>query len=240
MRPAVTESRLLRAMDITWAPAEIRRVGPWALRRGLDGGKRVSAATSDSPVSEAEIDQAEAEMAKMGQVATFMLRKSADALDRQLAARGYSVVDPVLLFAAPLETIAAIKAAPLDAIPSDTPLAMMEELWLETGFGPERIDVMRRTKGPKAHMFSRFRDAPAGCAFVALDGEVAMLHALTVRPEYRHQGVARRILGRAAVWAQQNGAKDLALATTSENLPARKLFSGIGMQIVGKYHYRMR
>jgi len=240
MRALPDESRLLRAMDATWAPAEMRRLGPWTLRRGLGGGKRVSAATSDSPVTDANIDTAEAEMRAMGQVETFMLRKSADALDRQLAARGYRLVDPVLLFAAPIEALAAIEAAPLDAIASDAPLAMMEEVWAEGGFGPARIDVMRRTKGPKAHMFSRFSDAPAGCAFVALDGDVAMLHALAVRAPFRREGVARRIMGRAAVWAQENGATSLALATTSENRPAQGLFSGIGMHILGHYHYRMR
>jgi GNAT superfamily N-acetyltransferase len=234
------ETRLLAVMDRTWAPAAITSLGPWKLRQGNGGGKRVSAATSDSPVTKADIDLAEAEMRALGQAELFMLRNSADPLDRQLATRGYRIVDPVLMFAAPVEAIAEIETVPLNAIPSDEPLAMMEELWKASGFDAARVNVMRRTLGPKTYLFSRYRDSPAGCAFVAIDENIAMLHALAVTPEFRRDGVARRIMGRAAIWAKQHGARYLSVVTTGENLPARGLFSGIGMQVVGKYHYRMK
>jgi len=234
------ESRLLRAMDKTWAPARTYRIAPWTFRKGADGGKRVSATTSDSPVTAADIDLAEAEMRRMGQPLLFQVRNSADPLDAQLEGRGYRIVDPVVMFVAPVDPVAGIESVPLNAIPSDEPLAMMEELWAANDIGAGRINVMRRTPKPKTHFFSRFKDAPAGCAFVAIDDDIAMLHALAVAPEFRRFGVARRIMGRAAIWARENGANTISVVTTGENLPAQGLFSGLGMRIVGKYHYRMK
>ena len=35
------------ALDRTWPPAEFHVVGPWVLRKGNGGGKRVSAATAN-------------------------------------------------------------------------------------------------------------------------------------------------------------------------------------------------
>lgn len=234
------EPRLLTAMDATWVAAEMIPLGPWMLRRGLDGGKRVSAATSDGPVSDADIDAAEAAMRDMSQVPIFMLRGDNADLDAALAARGYRVVDPVLIFVAETSGIAAINPAPLLAIPCEEPLALMEELWAENGFNAARIAVMRRVTGPKTYIFSRFRDKPAGAAFVAIDGDTAMLHALAVIPEMRREGLAGKLMGRAAIWAEENGARYLSVVTTGENLPAQKLFASLQMQVVGKYHYRMK
>lgn len=234
------ESRLLAAMDATWAPAEMCRLGPWTIRRGLDGGKRVSAATTDMAVTESEIDAAEAAMRELSQVPIFMLRGGNGDLDAALAARGYRVVDPVLIYVAETAGIAAIRPEPLMAIPCEEPLALMQELWAENGISAARIAVMRRTKGPKTHLFSRFRDRPAGAAFVAIDGDIAMLHALVVIPEMRRAGLAHKLMGRAAIWAEENNARYLSVVTTGENLPAQKLFASLPMQVVGKYHYRMK
>ncbi|HBN32635.1 MAG: GNAT family N-acetyltransferase [Rhodobacterales bacterium] len=235
------EDRLARAMDVTWAPAETIEVGQWTLRCGKGGGKRVSAATTDSPVSDESIKTAESAMLDVGQPALFMLRNHNADLDKRLADLGYRVVDPVLIFTAPIDVVARIDPKPLTAIPGEQPLAIMCEIWARGGIGPARIDVMERTIGPKTYLFSRHDvDKPGGCAFVALDDEIAMLHALEVVPDARRSGVARNLLGRAAIWGMENGAKFISVVTTGGNLPAQKLFSSLGMQVVGKYHYRMK
>jgi GNAT superfamily N-acetyltransferase len=234
------EARFLAAMDATWSPAEMRQLGPWIIRRGDDGGKRVSAATSDAPVSEADIEQAEAAMTEMGQPKIFMLRGQNDAMDQTLAARGYKLVDPVVIFAAPAAVLAEINPAPLDAIPCTEPLALMQEMWKTGGIREPRFRVMDRTGGPKTYLFSRYLENPGGVAFVASDNQIAMLHALEVNPDFRRFGVARNLLGKAAIWAIEQGAQYLSVVTTSKNLPARRLFTGLGMQVVGKYHYRMK
>jgi len=233
--------RLFQAMDATWVAAEFKTLGPWVLRRGEGGGKRVSAATTDSTVTPLDIEAAEQGMAAMGQPALFMVRENNADLDLELARQGYQIVDPSLLFAAPAVEIAKVNPAPLKAIPGDAPLAIMREIWASGGVGPARIEVMRRAKGPKTYLFSRHDiDKPGGVAFVAMDGEIAMLHALQVVPQARRSGVARNLLGRAAIWGIEMGAKTVSLATTGENLPAQKLFTGLGMNVIGKYRYRMK
>ena len=234
------EPRLLQAMDATWAPARMWQSGPWVLRQGDGGGKRVSAVTTEALVSDADITDAETAMQKMGQPELFMLRHGNETLDARLAQRGYRIVDPVLIYCTESKAVATIAPEPLDAIPCEEPLRLAEELWAKGGINRARVDVMRRTPGPKTYLFGRFNNSPAGTAFVAIDNEIAMLHALEVIPEFRGFGIARKVLGRAAIWALENNAKYLSVVTTGENLPAQGLFAGLGMQVVGRYHYRMK
>jgi GNAT superfamily N-acetyltransferase len=234
------QMRLLQAMDATWRPAGMQTRGPWVLRRGLGGGKRVSAATTDQPVTEAEIDQAEAAMHAMEQPEIFMLQDHNAELDGVLETRGYRIVDPVLIFAATANTLVEFSTDPHDAIPCVEPLALMREIWAKGGIARPRIDVMHRASDSKTFLFSRHDQTPAGVAFIAVDNEIAMLHALEVVPEKRRFGVARKMMGRAAIWAIAQGADIFSVVVTSENLPARGLYTSLGMQVVGKYHYRMK
>jgi ribosomal protein S18 acetylase RimI-like enzyme len=66
-----------------------------------------------------------------------------------------------------------------------------------------------------------------------------MVHALEVRPEARRKGLARHIMRHASAWAEGQGAKYLALAVTRANVGANALYSSLGMEVVGQYHYRM-
>ena len=94
---------------------------------------------------------------------------------------------------------------------------------------------------PKTYLFSRHDiDKPGGCAFVAMDGDIAMLHALEIVPAARRKGVGRALLQRAANWALEQGATVFSVVTTGENLPAQGLFTGLGLRVVDKYHYRMK
>ena len=44
----MTPATLQAAMDATWPAAAMHRAGPWMLRNGAGGGKRVSAATAEA------------------------------------------------------------------------------------------------------------------------------------------------------------------------------------------------
>ncbi len=232
------QDRILRAIDATWPPAETFRRGPWLIRRGKGGGQRVCAATALQQPDAQDIPLAESEMQRLGQDPLFMLRPRDRDLDEMLAARGYRVVDPVLMMAARISEMTAGDSQPLDGIPAVAPLALMRGFWAENGIGPARLAVMERAQGPKTWLLTRHRDALGACAFVACDNDVAMMHALVVAPGHRRQGVARRMIGRAAIWAAENGARFLAVLVTGENLPARNLYAGQNMQVVGNYHYR--
>ncbi|MFT4999426.1 MAG: GNAT superfamily N-acetyltransferase [Paracoccaceae bacterium] len=235
------QTRLLQAMDVTWAPAKMRALGPWVLRSGEGGGKRVSATTTHLPVNVGDIAQAETEMANMDQQSIFMLPgETGLPLDKMLADRGYKNVDPVILLACPVQKLGSVSANPHDGIPCEQPLALMRDIWGNGGIGPSRLQVMKRTLGPKTWLFGRHGQTPASVSFVALDGNIAMLHALEISPELRRKGIARKMISQAAIWAGKQGAEFIAVAVTSENTPACGLYTSLGMQVAGRYHYRMK
>lgn len=236
---APAPERFLAAIDATWPAAETLPCGPFRLRRGAGGGKRVSAATREGRFDTSDIAEAEAGMRALQQAPLFMIRAGDDDLDAALAGRGYARVDPVGVLAAPVARLAGLAPEGMGCLHSPEPLAVMREIWAGGGIGPERLAVMARVTGPKRALLARHKDRPAGVGFVARDGEIAMLHALEVAEPWRRQGVARKILGRAAEWAQDSGATWFSVLTTGENLPAQALFSGLGLHPVAYYHYRL-
>lgn len=236
----MTPERLAEAMEATWPPARSFRAGPWRIRKGQGGGQRVSATTAEGPWQPADIALAEAEMAALGQAALFLIREGDEALDAALAVRGYRINDPVVAYAAPAAELAAVEVDGMAAFAHWPPLAITRDLWAEGGIGPARMAVMERVAGPKAAILARTDDRPSGAAFVAVSGDLAMLHALEVVPEMRRRGSAHNMLRAAARWAQDQGATTLALVVTEANGSARALYASLGMVVVGKYHYRLK
>lgn len=234
----MTPAELYAALDATWPAAATRRVGPWGIRDGQGGGKRVSAATAYAGWTPSDIPQAEAAQAALGQPALFMLRDGDAALDAELEARGYTIVDPVVGYTTDLGRVE--PAPPMAAFPHWPPLGIAEDLWAEGGIGPARLAIMHRAAGPKTAILGRQNDRASGVAFVAIHDGIAMLHGLEVTPSQRRQGSANHILRCAAAWAQDHGATRFSLVVTTANEPARRLYASFGMRTVGQYHYRMK
>ena len=87
-----TVHTLYAVTEATWPPAERTPAGPWMLRNGAGGGKRVSAATAEGDWHEEDLAAAETAMRMLGQDALFMIREGDEALDAALADRGYEVI----------------------------------------------------------------------------------------------------------------------------------------------------
>jgi N-acetylglutamate synthase len=227
---------LFAALEATWPPAEAVRLGPWRLRRGEGGGSRVSAATLDGPIG--DVSAAEDAMRGFGQRPLFMVREGEAALDRELEARGYAVLTPSLLMAAPIAGVAHA-VADLTTIDCTAPLEAMVDLWAEGGIGPARMAVMARAPQPKAYFLGRLDERPAGVAFVGCAGPVAMVHALHVPERFRRRGLGARLSRAAAAWGQAQGAETFALAVEETNRAARALYESLGLRTAGRYHYRI-
>ena len=225
-------------IDATWPAAGYSRAGAFTIREGKGGGSRVSAATADGPVSQADIDAAEAAQRALGQSGLFMILDGQDDLDRMLAARGYRIKDPVAIYAAPVADLARPGPDPMTAFAIWPPFEIMRDVWAEDGIGPARLAIMDRVRGPKTAILGRHHDRVSGVAFVAVDGPRAMLHALHVTPGLRRQGSAVNIMRKAAGWAQDHGATEIFLAVTEHNHAANALYASLGMRIVEHYHYR--
>ncbi|WP_121061327.1 GNAT family N-acetyltransferase [Chachezhania antarctica] len=230
------------AIDGTWAPARRFESGPWTLREGQGGGSRVSAATLTDPhsrPSEADIGDAVAEMRALDQEPLFMVRDvDHPGLDAGLGKRGFSVFDPVAMYGGPVDRLTDTQVPPVTAFTIWPPLEIMKEIWADGDIGPARLAVMDRAAGEKTAVFGRTGDKPAGVAYVALHGPIAMLHALEVAPQHRRDGLARWMLRRAAFWAADHGATHIAALCRRDNFAACALYNQLGMEIYGQYHYR--
>lgn len=228
---------LTAVMEATWPAAGREACGPFLLRDGQGGGKRVSAATAEGPWTEADLVRAEA---AMGENCLFLIRAGDEQLDAALQARGYGLVDPVVAYVAPVVDLAGEGPRHMTAFPHWPPMQIARLLWADAGIGPARLAVMDRVKGAKCVILGRTSDRASGVAFVACHGRHAMLHALEVIPGLRRQGSAQNMLRAAAGWAGDQGADTLSLVVTAANAPARALYARMGMVETGRYHYRQK
>ncbi len=235
----LSPARLYAAMEATWPAAAITRLGPWAIRDGQGGGKRVSAASVEGAFGAGDIAAAEAAMRALGQRPLFWIRQGDGGIDTALALRGYDRIDPVLLYAASVARLAH-PPPPVSAFLMEAPLAIMEEIWAEGGIGPARLAVMARASAPKVMVLGRVADRPAGVGFAAMFEDIAMVHALETRAALRRKGAGRIMMQALASWAAAQDARHLALAVTHGNAGARQLYQSLGMEIAGRYHYRIK
>jgi ribosomal protein S18 acetylase RimI-like enzyme len=231
----MTPDTLAEVMEATWPPRSHHSLGPFTLRDGAGGGKRVSAASLARPFTEADLAALETAMPEP----LMLVRAREEALDAALDARGWRIVDPVVAYAAPVADLTADLPF-LTAFAHWPPLEIARSIWAEGGIGPARIAVMDRVTGPRAALLGRIDDRSAGVAFVACHGTEAMVHALEVRESHRRQGLGESLLHAAANWAAEQGATRLSLVVTRQNAAARALYTRLGMQVVGQYHYRMK
>ncbi len=223
--------------DATWPPARSWVDGPWTLRDGAGGGKRVSAATTNGPVTETDITQAETAMQAMGQRSLFMIREGDQALDAMLAARGYESIDEVVMYTAPI-TLLTDKIVPrVTCFTIWEPLAIMTEIWAKGGIGPARLAVMDRV-AVKTGILTRWNEKPAGVAFAGVHNGVTMVHAVEVLEHQRKLGVAEWMMRAAALWGADHGAQHIAVLCVAANKPANALYTKLGFTRVGSYHYR--
>ncbi|MCI5111354.1 MAG: GNAT family N-acetyltransferase [Marivita sp.] len=237
MTPSV--QTLYAVTEATWPPADRTPAGPWILRNGAGGGKRVSAATAEGDWREEDLAAAETAMRMLGQDALFMIREGEKALDAALAARGYEIIDPVNLWVCPIDRLTDTPIPRVLAFAIWEPLAIMRDIWAAGGIGPARIAVMERAKGPKTGILGRLNDKPAGTAYCAISQGVAMVHALEIAKSQRRKGMGAWLMRQAAHWAKDNGADWMSVICTQVNAGANGLYASLGMQVVGQYHYRI-
>ncbi len=225
-------------IEHTWPAVASSALGPWTIRDGHGGGKRVSAATARTPARAEDLAAAEDAMRSLGEVPRFMIRPQEDALDALLARAGYTLVDPVNIYACP--TAALTQGRPPRTTTFDIwePMAIQLDIWQAGGIGPARIDVMRRAKEPKTALFGRIDGRSAATGFVAIHGDTAMVHALEVLPHHRQRGLGRHLMIHAAYWAADHAATELSVICTTANTAANALYTSLGLALVGHYHYR--
>lgn len=231
---------LYDVVEVTWPPAASSQIGAFTIRDGAGGGKRVSAATINREVTPDDLPMAEAAMVSLGQTPLFMIRDGDAALDAILDAHGYRIVDPVNIYLAPVHPLAEADLPRVAAFTIWEPLQIMRDIWAAGGISPERVAVMERAQCPKTGLFGRHDNRPAAAGYVGLHEDIAMVHALEVLERDRKNGVGGFMMRRAARWARDHGASQLAVICTRANTGANALYTSMGFQLVGHYHYRIK
>lgn len=73
-----------------------------------------------------------------------------------------------------------------------------------------------------------------GYGGVALAGDVADIHTLTVIPSFRRKGIASQILKELESWALAKGIKDFMLEMREGNEEAQPLYEKYGYQVISR------
>lgn len=234
------DAALAEAFEASWPAAETARAGGFLVGRGLGAGGRVSSARLAGPWAEGDIAAAEAAHAGWGQRPMFRVWDEDAALIGALAAQGYVPEIPTLVLEAEARALAEPPLPVMRCFAVWPPLAIQRQIWAEGNINPARQAVMARVALPKTAILARIADRAAGAGFVALSGDVAMLHGVEVVPAFRRKGVATWIVRQAAEWAAAQGAKRLALAVSRANASALALYHSLGFREAGGYAYYAR
>ncbi len=73
-----------------------------------------------------------------------------------------------------------------------------------------------------------------GYAGIALAGDVADIHTLTVLPAFRRRGIASQMLKELEEWATQKGIANFMLEMREGNAEAQRLYAKYGYQVISR------
>lgn len=237
----IADPDIARVFESSWPAAEYADAGGFRVGRGQGGGGRVSSARALGPDWDGA---AIAEIARIqrgwSERPMFRVADTDPSLQQALAAEGFLRETPTAVMVADCATLAALPRPRLTAFDLWPPLAIQADIWAAGNISAPRQAAMARVTLPRTALLGRVQDRAAGAAFAAVDGSVAMVHAIEVVPALRRQGVAGWLVGRAAEWAQEQGATRLALAVSRANTGARALYDRMGFAELGGYAYWSR
>jgi GNAT superfamily N-acetyltransferase len=231
--------RLFAIIDATWPAHRVWVEDGWTLRQGCGGGKRVSAATPATPNTVPDIQAASRIMRRLGQDKLFMIRPQDKVLDQALADQEFQIIDPVTVLQAEVARLQ-IHTQTHQTVVNETPTEAMGTVWAAGGILEGRLDVMRRCALPKACFGICADGEVVATAFVAIDGRLAMAHAVEVLAPLRGKGYGRSITQAVIRWAREQGADGFSVVTTKANTAALGLYHGMGMTDICEYHYRIK
>ncbi len=105
-----------------------------------------------------------------------------------------------------------------------------ESPWSAAQFREELSGVPKTRK----YLVALDKQEIVGYGGVALAGDVADIHTLTVIPSYRRKGIATQILKELEGWALSKGFKDFMLEMREGNLEAQPLYEKYGYQVISR------
>jgi len=221
-----------------WPALAVAFEGQWLARLSAGYSKRANSVTCLGPDGDpARIDRFAAHYRRHGLVPTFRVTPLAPGwLDGELAARGYTVLDPTLTMTAP---------GGGEPDPDWREEPAVTEAWClsyaeAAGVAPRHLPAMRAMFGrivPEAAFGTLvLGGAIAGWAMVVRDGPWAGIADVMVRPDLRGRGLGRRLMRAVLAGAAERTAW---LQVTEANAAARALYASLGFTEAYRAHYRI-
>ncbi len=105
-----------------------------------------------------------------------------------------------------------------------------ESPWSAAQFREELSGVPKTRK----YLVALDKQEIVGYGGVALAGDVADIHTLTVIPSFRRKGIATQMLQELESWAISKGIKDFMLEMREGNLEAQPLYEKYGYQVISR------
>lgn len=225
-----------------WPALRTESCGGWLFRWSDGYTKRANSANALRPDESFGTIRAKAEAfyAGHGLPAIFRLSPLAgDEVDSDLAARGYRRID---------ETI--VQTAVLSDGPAE-PVTILNRPTPEWGAAFAAANgISAASRAIHDRMLDEIVPAMA-CASIEIGGEPAAfglavadrgwvgLFDIVTKPEWRRQGLARRMVAALLRWGREQGASRAYLQVVAANEPARVLYRSLGFTEAYRYHYRV-
>ncbi len=227
-------TQALEAAALTsWPAAHIERLGGWTLRAtsGFTGR-----ANSVHVGADIEPDDLEARLAR---VLTFYRRHGLlprvqvplphEGLLAGLERRGWRRGHSGVVMAGPLPA----GSSASDVRLLDTPEPLLPVWWTvepRAGSLPDvSAGLLRRIETPVAFALALDPNRPVACATATLRGGLLGIQAIGTLPDARRRGHARRLLHHLFAWGTDRGARHAWLQVAPDNVPAHRLYAGLGL-----------
>jgi GNAT superfamily N-acetyltransferase len=160
-----------------------------------------------------------------------------DDLDQRLAARGYTVHDPVTTL---LKPVAAI-AMPADAVLRDAPSQSWLEVYL-ANVTPDRrpfaAAILARVPAPRVFAEVVRQGDVVATALGVFCEDTVIAECVGTASASRRQGAAGAVMRALEAWSAEFGAHTIGLQAVTTNMPAQGLYAALGYVPAGTYHYR--
>jgi ribosomal protein S18 acetylase RimI-like enzyme len=234
-----------RAAVAAWPALETAPLGGWLWRYSRGGSNRATAVACLAPPgrdADEAIREAEHRYHGLGVAARFQVTDCAEPADlgARLAERGYEAHDNCTTLVAPI--------ASQIAMPSDVRITeRATDDWLAVYTGtitPDRAAIapaiLKRV--PKASGFVSVHRSGVTLSTVlaVVVRDVAIVECVATAAAARRQGAARAAVLGAMAFAAAQGARVAALGALATNAPAQALYRGLGFDLAGRYHIRVK
>lgn len=221
-------------------------LGGWLLRFAPGVSRRANSINPRRPRPprfETALAAAELLYPAHGLPAIFRIPSLSDpALDRALAARGYTREGETCVLYGDLGGLAAAADAAVELLPAPAPawLAAMAAL---QGHTAAQAGTYRRIVEaiaiPARFALLAEHGAPTALAYGAVHDRLLCYESVITDPRRRRRGLARRVIAALASWAREEGAAGACLQVEAGNTAARALYAGFGLTAeLYRYHYR--